>query len=166
MVCFFANDPSGVHVKEGKTGALQVAHASTRCIHVVMCFITTGRYLDEGHMIQIDFVSWQRDHPNITCYLSLCNYIMVPAIVEVRYILQISGISRRILYVILTQMAGELQCPLSEQNTLAYILMPLIHHLALCRKQLLRLVSSLQRHLLLMCHLEQISRKSLITTLP
>ena len=53
----------------------------------VMRIVQPYKYLDEVHMIQAVFLAWHRDHLNVTCYLTPCNYVMVPAIVEIKYIL-------------------------------------------------------------------------------
>ena len=40
-------------------------------------------------MIEIDFVSWQADQPDIVCYLTPCNCLVMPAMIEATYILNI-----------------------------------------------------------------------------
>ena len=40
-------------------------------------------------MIQIDFLSFQDDHPHVTCYVTASNCLMIPYLVPTRYIVQI-----------------------------------------------------------------------------
>ena len=49
----------------------------------------TYKYLSVGHMIQIDFPSWQRDHLHVICYLTAYSCLMVQAVVELKCFVQI-----------------------------------------------------------------------------
>ena len=51
--------------------------------------IPAYKYLTEGCTIQFDFVKWQEEHRHIDCYLTVANCLMVPALAETRYIIQI-----------------------------------------------------------------------------
>ena len=50
--------------------------------------IPAYKYLEKGVTIQFDFISWQEDHPNLSCYLTPTWCLMVPVLVETKYIVQ------------------------------------------------------------------------------
>ena len=51
--------------------------------------IPVYKYLQWGCMIQIDFLSFQSDHPHVTCYVTAANCLMILHLAENRYIVQI-----------------------------------------------------------------------------
>ena len=59
--------------------------------------ITVYKYLQSGCMIQIDFLSFQSDHPHVTCYVTAANCLKNPYLVANRYIIQICDIERGFL---------------------------------------------------------------------
>ena len=51
--------------------------------------IPVYKYIDSGCMIQIDFLSFQSDHPHVTCYVTVGNCLMILHLVSIRYIVEI-----------------------------------------------------------------------------
>ena len=79
------NDPSGTPINPIAKSAILVSHSSTRFVAGLMMLIPVHKYLQSGCMIQIDFVSFQCDHPHVTCYVTAANCLMIPHLVSNRY---------------------------------------------------------------------------------
>ena len=60
--------------------------------------IPAYKYLVEGCTIQFDFIRWQEDHRHIACFITAANCLMIPALVEKRYIIQIWDHNGTVIY--------------------------------------------------------------------
>ena len=53
-----------------------------------MLSIPAYKYLAKGVTIMIDFISWQENHPHLSCYVTPTWRPLIPALVELQYIVQ------------------------------------------------------------------------------
>ena len=91
------NDPSGTPIRPAEKRAIIVSHSSIRFVAGLMMPIPVQKYVQSGCMIQIDFLSFKSDHLHVTCYVIAANCLMIPHLVENRYIVQICDIEIRFL---------------------------------------------------------------------
>ena len=89
MVYCSRNDPTSVSSRpnDGR-GATSVANSATIHLEGLMRPIPAYKYLEKCVTIQFDFISWQEDHPNQSCYVTPTWCLLIIGLVEKKYIVQ------------------------------------------------------------------------------
>ena len=86
------NDPSAIKLGDEVQSAIVVSHSCTRFVAGLMMPIPAYKYLKDGCMIHWDSISFQEGHPYVTCYIAGANCLMIPYLVDKRYVVQILDI--------------------------------------------------------------------------
>ena len=60
--------------------------------------IPAYKYIQIGVTIQIDFISWQLDHPGLSCYVTPTWCLLIPVLIEKKYIVQAWDEEGMVLY--------------------------------------------------------------------
>ena len=63
-----------------------------------MLSISAYKYIAKGVTIMIDFISWQENHPHLSCYVTPTWCLLIPALVELQYIVQAWDHEGTVLY--------------------------------------------------------------------
>ena len=83
MVYCSCNDPTSVSSRPNDgSGATSVSASATIYLEGLMRPIPAYKYFEKGVTIQFDFISWQEDHPNLSCYLTHTWCLMIPVLVD------------------------------------------------------------------------------------
>ena len=91
MIYCSCNDPTSVTASSRPDNGSGVTHATnsgTVYLQGLMRSIPAYKYLDKGITIMIDFISWQEDHPHLSCYVTPTWCLLIPALVGIKYIVQ------------------------------------------------------------------------------
>ena len=89
MVYCSCNDPTSVSSRPNDgSGATSVANSATIHLEGLMRPIPAYKYLEKCVTIQFNFISWQEDHPNQSCYVTPTWCLLIPGLVEKKYIVQ------------------------------------------------------------------------------
>ena len=82
MVYCSCNDPTSVSSRPNDgSGATSVANSATIHLEGLMRPIPAYKYLERCVTIQFDFITWQEDHPNQSCYVTPTWCLLIPGLV-------------------------------------------------------------------------------------
>ena len=79
-------------------GATSVSASVTIYLENLMRPKPPYTYFDKGCTIQFDFISWQEQHRHLSCFLTPTWCLMIPSLVENKYIIQVLNHQGTILY--------------------------------------------------------------------
>ena len=87
MIYCWCNDPTTVSSRPTDNGGVtSVANSGTIYLEGLMRSIPAYKYLQTGVTIQFDFISWQLDHPGLSCYVTPTWCLLIPALIKNKYI--------------------------------------------------------------------------------
>jgi hypothetical protein len=95
------NNPTSITASsqpDDGTGVAQVANSGTIYFDGLMRTIPPYQYLKNGVTIMIDFIRWQEENRDISCYLTSTWCLMIPALVGRKYIVQAWDHEGAVLY--------------------------------------------------------------------
>ena len=115
MIYCSRNDPTAVSSRPNdNSGVTSVANSGTIYLEGLMRAIPAYKYLQNGVTIQFDFISWQQDHPHLSCYVTPTWCLLIPALIRENTLCRL-GMTKEWLS-IMNHEDGTEQPPLCQRN--------------------------------------------------